>query len=274
MRDAAPPGGDLPRLTQSAVACLASVLELDPAEVPQPKDHPDPWGVWRDWLARRGLGLLPIAEPRVLSWAGPWLALLRDGRMAVAYGGPPGIAYDPLGDGATIEDVEAGFLVAPHDVALWSPPPAPAVATGRVEAIAVAPAAEAPVALVEQAVAHAGRGLEGDRYAAGAGTFTRTHGRGHSLTLIAAEVLDELGLTAEDARRNVVVRGIDLEGLIGHRFRIGEVEVQGERRCEPCAHLDRLAPGTLRALVRRGGLRADLLTGGVIRVGDPVIPAP
>jgi len=274
VRDAAPPGGDLPRLTRSAVASLATVLELDPGEIPQPADHPDPWGVWRDWLGRRGLGLVPIAEPHRLSWPGPWLALLRDGRVAVAYGGPPGIAYDPLGEGATIEDVEAGFFIGPHDVSTWSPPAAPPVATGRVEAIAVAPAAEAPVALVEEAAAHAGRGLEGDRYAAGAGTFTRAHGRGHSLTLVAAEVLDDLGLTPGDARRNVVVRGIDLEGLIGRRFRIGDVEVQGERRCEPCAHLERLAPGTLRPLVRRGGLRADIVTDGVIRVGDPVIPAP
>ncbi len=78
-------------------------------------------------------------------------------------------------------------------------------------------------------------------------------------------------LAPVEARRNLVVRGIALDDLIGRRFRVGEVECFGQRRCEPCAHLERLTrPGVLRGLVHRGGLRADVLSGGGIRTGDRV----
>ena len=133
--------------------------------------------------------------------------------------------------------------------------------------------------IVEQATAHAGRGLEGDRYFDARGTFSDPHATGNDLTLIEAEVLEQLtlpqaGLAPQDARRNVVTRGIDLNALVGRRFAIGAVTCVGRRLCEPCAHLQRLTvPGTLRALVHKGGLRADLLTGGVIRAGDTVTRA-
>lgn len=78
-----------------------------------------------------------------------------------------------------------------------------------------------------------------------------------------------------EARRNLVVRGVSLDGLIGKRFRVGEVECFGQRRCEPCAHLERLTrPGVLRGLVHRGGLRADVLSDGEIRVGDRIEALP
>jgi MOSC domain-containing protein YiiM len=83
-------------------------------------------------------------------------------------------------------------------------------------------------------------------------------------------VLEDLGFAPQDARRNVVTRGIDLNALVGRRFTVGDVECIGRRLCEPCAHLERLSPGTLRPLVHRGGLRADLLGDGTIHVGDPV----
>lgn len=91
-------------------------------------------------------------------------------------------------------------------------------------------------------------------------------GRGYDLTLVEAEALEELSargveLAPVEARRN----------LIGRRFRLGEVECLGQRRCEPCAHLERLTrPGVLRGFVHRGGLRADVLSGGRIRTGDHV----
>ena len=147
---------------------------------------------------------------------------------------------------------------------------------GRVEAIAVAEQATAPMRQVERARARAGRGLDGDRYAAKAGTFTPANdtARGYDLTLIAAEVLDELVLPSGgnieyvEARRNIVTRGIDLNALVGRRFRIGDVECLGQRRCEPCSHLERLTTkGVLRGLIHRGGLRADVLTDGQISTG-------
>ena len=103
-----------------------------------------------------------------------------------------------------------------------------------------------------------------------AGTFSNRHGRGHDLTLVAAELLDDVA--PEEARRNIVTRGIDLDALIGTRFRIGDVECFGQRRCEPCAHLERLTrPGILRTLIHKGGLRADVLTDGEIRTGSAVV---
>ena len=274
MRDALAPTGDLPASTSSAIACLASILELDPAEVPAPAaDHPQPWTVWRNWLGGQGLGLVPIREPATFSWPGPWLALLPSGVCVVAFGSPPGIAWNPLGSDERFEQVQSGFLIAPTDVAQWQAESALASprTSGRIEALAVAADAEQPVVLVDQAAAVAGRGLEGDRYFNGVGTFSNVHARGHDLTLVEAEALDELGVTPEEARRNVVTRDIDLNALVGRRFTVGEVECLGQRLCEPCAHLERLSkPGLLRRLVHRGGLRADVVSGGVIRVGDPL----
>lgn len=118
----------------------------------------------------------------------------------------------------------------------------------------------------------AGRGLEGDRYAAGIGTWSDYPVRtGIDLTLIEAEVLEAVGLTGAAARRNLVTRGVRLNDLVGKRFRVGEVECYGDRLCEPCAHLERLTRLSPRALAHRGGLRADVLNGGEIAVGDAVV---
>lgn len=142
--------------------------------------------------------------------------------------------------------------------------------TGSVAAILIAPAAEAPLVPVESVNAIAGRGLEGDRYHDGRGTFSGP-GRGYQLTLVAAEVLNELGLPWEDARRNIATRGIDLNALVGRRFTVGAVECIGRRLAEPCAHLERVSqPGLLRPLVHRAGLRADILSGGTISLDDHV----
>ena len=85
-------------------------------------------------------------------------------------------------------------------------------------------------------------------------------------------MLDDLGLAFEETRRNVVMRGLDLNVLVGQRFSVGEVVCVGQRLCEPCAHLELLAtPGILRSLVHRGGLRADVVGDGTIRVGDRVV---
>ena len=287
MRTVPPPpsGGPLQR---SVAACLASILELDVAAVPVPEVlHPEPWMVWRNWLAQRGLGLVPIAEPARFNWPGPWLAVLRasggDGHVgAIAFGAPPGIAWHPLAGPETFDAVERGYVVAPADAALWTPSSVAAPRrAGTVEAVLVAPAAETAMVTLEGAMARAGRGLRGDRYFDQRGTFSDAHDRGHDLTLMEGEVLDDVvlpaggRLAAGDARRNVITRGVDLNALVGRRFAIGEVECFGQRLCEPCAHLERLTaqagkPGTLRALIHKGGLRADVLTDGEIRIGDPI----
>lgn len=273
----------LPVLSSSVAACIACILELEASAVPAPPaGHPEPWTIWRNWLGERGIGLVPVHAPQSFEWPGPWIALLRarssgDLFGAVAFGAPPGLAWNPLGEQGTFEDVEAGYVLAPADVALWTPVQTPTSRSrGHVEALALADDAEAPMTLVEQATARAGHGLEGDRYFDGRGTFSNRHAVGLDLTLIEAEALDELVLPAgrlapAEARRNVVTRGIDLNALAGTRFSIGTAEFIGRRLCEPCAHLQRLTqPGTLRGLVHRGGLRADVLSDGIIHVGDAI----
>jgi hypothetical protein len=244
-------------------ACLGHVLGLPASAVPG-----DPAAA-RPWLAERGLGLVPVADPAAFHWGGPWIAEL-PGETVVAFGSPPGIVLRPSGGDAPLAAVERGHLVAPLDAGLWRPagPELPLRAAGVVELIAVAPAAEAPMVVVERAEAVAGAGLRGDRYLTRDGSFDGPVG--HDLTLVEAERLEGL-LAPADARRNVVTRGIDLNALVGRRFAVGDVECVGRRLCEPCALLERLtAPGVLRALVHQGGLRADILRGGSIAPGDAV----
>jgi len=264
----------------SVAAVLALLAGTAEHEAPRPS-APDPWPPWREWLAARNLGLVPVRDPGRFSWPGRFLGLLeRDGERhgVVMFGVPPGVLHDPTGRGRG-ELVEA-WVVAALDLEL-EPGPEPYGAAvdseGRVEAIAIAPAAETSPTLVQSATALAGRGLEGDRYADGAGTFSAGSGDGRALTLIEAEVLDGVQLadgsplTALEARRNVVTRGIELNPLVGRRFALGDVECQGRRLCEPCAHLERLTGRRLlRELVHRGGLRADILSDGTIEVGAPV----
>jgi MOSC domain-containing protein YiiM len=135
----------------------------------------------------------------------------------------------------------------------------------QVEAIAIGPAqALAPVDSVR---AEAGSGLEGDRHYHPEGQRP-----GGALTLIEAEVLDELGLTGSESRRQVVTRGVRLNELVGKRFRVGEVECVGVELCEPCLHLEEMTrPGIIVDLLHRGGLNADILTDGTIAVGDSVV---
>lgn len=142
---------------------------------------------------------------------------------------------------------------------------------GRVEGIFVASEHEALPTPVERVRAHAGRGLEGNRY------LFEQAGPGKALTLIAAESLERLeaekgiALSGAASRRNVLTRGIDVNALVGRRFRIGEIECVGVELCEPCAHLESMtSPGVLAGLVHQAGLNADILNDGEIAVGDPV----
>lgn len=261
--------------------CLASALGL-PSESLPPVDG-DPTEFWRQWLAGRNLGLVPVSEPAAFSWPGFWIAEVEsdDGQhdAVLMFGSPSGAVLDPSGALAGSGAIVEAAVVAPLDLHLDRTRPYgdPGSASGTVAALLLAPAAEAPLVRVTEAQAEPGRGLAGDRYARGQGTFS-SRGRGHELTLIEAESLDRLAgdgikISWEEARRNVVTRGIGLNALVGRRFRIGEIECVGRRLAEPCAHLQRLAPpGTLRGLVRRGGLRADIVEGGTVRVGDPVTP--
>jgi len=116
---------------------------------------------------------------------------------------------------------------------------------------------------VESVRAVAGCGLEGDRH-----FRPRGHRPGGALTLIEAEALDDVGLTGAQSRRQIVVRDVRLNELVGKRFKVGSVECLGVELCEPCLHLQKLTrPGIIDDLVHRGGLNVDILGSGTIAVG-------
>jgi MOSC domain-containing protein YiiM len=150
------------------------------------------------------------------------------------------------------------------------------MSTGTIESIYIAPAATVPTVSVKEILAIPGVGLEGDRYALRQGTFFKPE-PDYELTLIEAEAVEALKreydveLAPGESRRNLVTRGIGLNDLVGRDFQIGEVKARGIRLCEPCDHLQRLTGRQLiQGLRHRGGLRAQILTQGTIRIGDSV----
>ena len=148
---------------------------------------------------------------------------------------------------------------------------------GTVVSIHVASGAEDRMIEVKEARAVPGKGLEGDRYFNQTGTYSAKPGPDREVTLIEAEALAALrsdyGVSLEpgESRRNITTRGVPLNHLVGKEFTVGAVSLLGIRLCEPCGHLEGLTrEGTRAGLVHRGGLRAQILTGGVIRAGDAV----
>jgi MOSC domain-containing protein YiiM len=148
--------------------------------------------------------------------------------------------------------------------------------SGTVESIHVAPAAKAPTQAVNEVEAVPGAGLAGDRYFLKQGTFYKPE-PDFELTLIEAEAIEaaareyKVTLDPGEARRNVVTRGVPLNHLVGRDFVIGDVKLHGIRLCEPCSHLEGITGrSVIKALRHRGGLRAQILSPGMIRVGDAV----
>lgn len=148
---------------------------------------------------------------------------------------------------------------------------------GSVVGIFISPQPGARPSEVREVAAKAGVGLVGDRYGAGAGTFSKPDKPDRQITLIESEALEALRrdynieLTPAEARRNVLTRGVALNHLVGREFRVGVVRLRGLRLCEPCKHLEGLTqPGVIRGLTHRGGLRAEVLSDGVIRTGDAI----
>jgi len=149
---------------------------------------------------------------------------------------------------------------------------------GRLITIFVAPAAGQPLRPVDEAHAAPGRGLEGDRYFLGTGLYSDKPGPDREVTLIEIEALQALEqeegihLAPAEARRNLLTQGVPLNHLVGKEFRVGEVTLRGVRLCEPCGYLAKLTrPEVTPALVHRGGLRAQVVSGGTIRAGDRIM---
>jgi MOSC domain-containing protein YiiM len=119
---------------------------------------------------------------------------------------------------------------------------------------------------VDSVRALAGKGLEGDRHFHADGAEP-----GHALTLVEEESVQDVGLAPGETRRQLTVRGVRLNELVGKRFRVGDVECYGVELCEPCLHLQQMTrPGIIEELVHRAGINADILSDGTISVGDAV----
>jgi len=148
----------------------------------------------------------------------------------------------------------------------------------RVLQILISPSPAAPMTSQTEVLAVPGRGLEGDRYFTGTGTFSpEAQMPDYELTLIEQEKIDAFAresgrpFTAFDARRNIVTEGVDLNALAGREFMIGSVRIRGIRLCEPCNYLAKITfPETLHGLVHKGGLRAQILTEGIIAQRDAI----
>jgi MOSC domain-containing protein YiiM len=123
----------------------------------------------------------------------------------------------------------------------------------------------------------AGKGIEGDRY------FDHDEEPGQNITLIEAEEIEAFFAEQDrpcdlsSTRRNLVTRGVRVDELIGREFTIGEVRLRGVALCEPCMGLGGIlegsaitAAGVVRRFLHRAGIRADVLTDGVIARGAPL----
>ena len=137
----------------------------------------------------------------------------------------------------------------------------------RVEAIHLGAAGNPELWTVESVRALAGKGLEGDRH-----FHPRRAKPGQALTLVEAENVEDVGLGVGETRRQLTVRGVPLNDLVGKTFRVGDVECYGVELCEPCKHLESMTrPGLIKELAHRAGINADIITDGTIAVGDEVV---
>ena len=135
-----------------------------------------------------------------------------------------------------------------------------------VEAIHIGDEGVPQLSEVSSVTVLAGKGLVGDRHFFGDGA-----GPGRALTLVEAEEVERAGLAPGETRRQLTVRGIRLNDLVGKRFRVGPIECVGVELCEPCLHLESMTrPGIIKDLAHRAGLNADVLNDGTIAVGDEI----
>ncbi len=257
--------------------CLAEILKADLDNIPAASSGLGLDGIGY-WLAAQNLALIPVREPASFQWAGWWIGRLEGGDGYVVMAGTPSdVAWVPQdvisGSGDEIE----GWVIAPPALKL----PVRDATHGTVEAIYRYADSSLPGELIPSARLITGVGIEGDRYALGKGHFQSEGRWGQALTLIEAEAIERLAsehgveMPVVQARRNIVTRNIDLNSLMGKRFRIGGLLCQGSRLAEPCAWLQITTPaGMLRGLVHRGGLRADILEDGTIKHGDAIVAEP
>jgi MOSC domain-containing protein YiiM len=133
-----------------------------------------------------------------------------------------------------------------------------------------------PMRSVDSVEAVTAKGLKGDRKFRDP-SHPKKDTPDREVTLIESEAIDAVNrdyamrIDPIETRRNILTRGVALNHLVGKEFSVGNVRLRGLELCEPCKHLEGMTrPGVMRALVHRGGLRAQILQGGVVSVGDSI----
>jgi len=155
------------------------------------------------------------------------------------------------------------------------------IGTGSVVALYTVDHGSAPMTKVQQIKAMAGRGIEGDRYFLGTGTYSKKPEAGRQITLIKSEVLQwlnnefQISVKPEESRRNVLTRDVEINELVGTEFFVGLVLLKAHRITQPCRYLEKLLgrPGLYKALWDNGGISCEILSDGIIKQGDLIKPA-
>ncbi len=146
---------------------------------------------------------------------------------------------------------------------------------GIVKAIYICPIAGEPMHEVKEVEAIAGQGLKGDRYSTGEGSFNKGKQGIRQVTLMNTIFFDGSGFGFQNSRRNIFIEDVELMWLIGREFQIGTAKFRGVKYCDPCNRPSKLSGKTKsfkETFFDRGGLIAEIIEGGLIRVGDLVIP--
>ncbi len=151
------------------------------------------------------------------------------------------------------------------------------MANGKVISICISPKAGDPMQQIAEVEAIAGSGLNGDRYCTGDGSFNKGNRGKRQVTLINSIFFENTGFTYEDSRRNIITGGVELMWLIGREFQIGQARMMGIKYCDPCNRPSKLSQNEKsfqQVFFDRGGLVAEILESGVIKIGDSIIPTP
>ncbi len=151
------------------------------------------------------------------------------------------------------------------------------MAHGTIAGIFICPTAGEAMQSVETVLAITGAGLQGDRYCTGEGSFNKGKAGNRQVTLINARFFPGSGFTYAESRRNIVTQGVELLWLIGREFQIGAARMKGVKYCEPCNRPSKLSgkkESFQEAFFDCGGIIAEVLEDGLLRVNDLIIPPP
>lgn len=146
----------------------------------------------------------------------------------------------------------------------------------KVLVICIGPVAKGPMKRVDEVEAIAGAGLEGDRYCTGEGSYNKGRKGKRQVTLLNASFLIQSAFTFEETRRNILTADVELMSLIGEEFYVGDVHMRGIKYCIPCDIPSQVSgrAGFKEAFQDRAGIVAEIIEGGLIKIGDRIIPPP